>query len=217
MIDPAVPITHLDPDAVRLLMSLIVQRASTDEAQLTVLHHAGRVVSVVHSVDGHVGGHRDPVVEPAATAAALLASTGVGRVVVVDRAQLDDLAAAVVEAARRLPSQGDLLLEAHDLYWSHPAVATAPAAPRSSWAPVRDLLRQLPDGWLHLAIGREPTLDAHLRIAAGWIAEITGRAPAAPPLLRVELTWDDVAHITTAPDPLTALLDTLDHLTQPAP
>ena len=34
------------------------------------------------------------------------------------------------------------------------------------------------------------------------------------PLLRIELSWDDVSRIATAPDPLTALLDTLDRVAE---
>jgi hypothetical protein len=217
VIDPAVPITHLDPDGVRRLMALVTSRSGAAGTQLTVLHDEGRVIGVVHSVDGHVDAHREDVTDPAALAAALLEATGVDRVVVLDRSRLDDVAAAVVDAARRLPSQGDLLLAAHDIWWSHPAVVTAPTPPLSSWAPVRDLLRGLPDGWIHLAIGPDPRLDAHLRLAGGWIAEITGRDPAAGPLLRLDLDWADLERIAHAPVPLEALLDHLDHLHPPSP
>jgi len=216
VIDPAVPITHLDPDGMRRLMSLVVQRSGADDIQLTVLHDAGRVVGVVHSVEGHVDGHREPVSDPQATAAALLKETGVDRVVVLDRPRLEDLAAAVVDAARWNPSQGDLLLAAHDLYWSHPAVATAPAPPLPTWAPFRDLLRALPDGWLHIQVGGagedEPVLVACLRLANGSISEITGRDPGIEPRLRLDLTWDHVARIANAPDPTAALVDVLDEI-----
>lgn len=217
MIDPAVPIVHLDADGVRRLMSLVVRRQVSESTQLTVLHEAGRVISVVHSRDGHLLGHRGLITDPVAAAGALRRSAGVDRVVMLDRARLDDLAAAVVEAARRLPSQGDLLLEAHDLYWHHPAVVTDPAPPASSWAPVRDLLRALPDGWLHLSLGDDPRLDAHVLVRSGWVAAITGRDPGAGAVLRVVLGWDDVEAITAAADPVAALADALDRLAQPAP
>lgn len=211
MIDPAAPITHLDPGGVRHLMALVRHRMDASGHTLTVLHDAGVVVAVVDSNLGHVAGHREAIADAGARAAELLGLTGVERVVVLDRSQLDAVGAAVVELARQLPSQGDLLLAANDLWWSHPAVATAPVPPISSWAPVRQALRKMPDGWLHVALGGDdgPQLDAHLRVEGGWVREITGRMPRQATVASLAAEWSVVEAAAAAVEPWAALLDAI--------
>ncbi len=188
MIAPDLRMVDLDPTGFPWLCGLLARRDRTPTPSLQVLHDGGRVLNVVHTVRGRQPGHREPFDDPHARAAELLASTDVERVVLIDRSELDNLWAEIEAFARPEVTQPELLWASNDRFWSHPAVVTAPAAPRSPYPWVHGWFSSLgPDWWGLVGAWRdeELVLSVVFHVRDGLVRTVTsGEAFGWPRLPR---------------------------------
>lgn len=176
MIAADVRMVDLDPSGFPWLCSLLARRDRAATPTLQVLHDAGRVLNVVHTVRGRVSHHREPFGDPQSRARELLVSTDAERVVLIDRSKLDNLWAEIEALARPEVSQPELLWASNDRFWSHPAVATAPAAPRSAYPWVHGWFTSLgPDWWGLVGAwrGEELVLSLVFHVRDGLVRAVT--------------------------------------------
>lgn len=182
MIDPAVAVEDVDPEAFAHMNAVLSRRDRSTQSTVTVVHEG---------------------VETVADTEVLRQRHGTEQVVLLDRRGLDDLSAQFVALAKSTEDQGELLARCRQAYLGHWAVTVAPAPSDASdpWAPVRRLLESVPDGeWVEVVAG-EWVLAAELR--RGNIVRITSRPPGgATRALRVEGSVDDLDAVLSAANPL---------------
>jgi hypothetical protein len=168
VIAPDVVITDLEPDGFYLICQIAEQRQRRAERVVSVLHDAGEVVTVVDSHGGVLDAHREPFTDAQDRGAALLAETGADRVVLYDRAQLDELASRLADIPVTVLPQQRVFWDNADAFWSSPAIATAPPHHPDPWRVAPALLRRAEGGWALLAL-----YDGE-RCAATLLAQVSG-------------------------------------------
>lgn len=190
MIDPGVAIHDLDGSGYEALVGVLHARDRDRPPELHILHESGRVLSVVHTVDGPIPGPHPEVTDPDALPADLRRHYGVERVVVADA---DRLAASVVEAERRGAldrSQVTLFDRMSDAFWTSPGVATDPAPTPSLWPEVERAFARLPDG--PFAIVADDVLRMMVRMRDGLVVELTRAPDDLSGIPVVEATWAEI-------------------------
>jgi len=113
--------------------------------ELQVLHDSGRVLRVVHSVQGVLDRHREPFDDAPAKAAELLEAEDVHRVVLIDRSGLRGLWERIDSFGSPDHTQPELLWSANEAFWSHPCVTTAPEPSASPWPALAHRVNSLGD------------------------------------------------------------------------
>ena len=190
MIDRAVAVEDVDPDAFAHVNAVLSRRDRSTESSVTVVLDD---VGTLTDVEGLCAQHG--------------AEPGDG-LVLLDRSGLDDLSARFVELAKQTDDQGLLLARCRQAYLDHPAVtrlsplpALGPAAPTIGWAEVQSLLDGIPDGeWIEVVAG-DWVLAAEIQ--NGSIVRITSRPPGeATRALRVQGSVDDLDAVLSAANPL---------------
>ena len=214
MIAPDVKMVDLDPVGFGWVCSVITRRDRARRSGLTVLHESGHVVRVVHSTDGDLDAWHEPFANASERAHELLALAGVEEVTMLDRSGLDDLSAALVDAARRSPTQPEMLWACADAYRSHPAVALAPEREPSPWPAIAAAARSLgPHAWVDL-VAHDDSGDVVTRLTAelrdGVVVLLTSTPPAMEPVVHVDIAQRDLEAALLAPDPLAHLRDLAD-------
>ncbi len=167
MIAPDIAIVGLEPLGFAHLCGVVSRRERARGSEVQVLHERGDVLRVVHSEKGSINEFHESFDEPSRRATEILQSSEVARVVMLDREGLGDLSARLVELAKASATQTELLWKSSEVFWSHPAIATAPDRPRSLWNEISKRLSSLGDDfWVLLAAWRSDslflTLAAHL-------------------------------------------------------
>lgn len=179
MIEADVEVVDLDPAQWAVLNELVLE-ARRFRKWGYVLHNDAHVLTRYPDKLDVVPG--DPVGDPQALAERLLMSADVDRVVVIDRHGLP----AIARAAAVLVAPGGPLTryreEVEELYWTSPAVATAPAPPANPWRATRALAEAVGAGTVHLCVydqacSAAPVTAIALTVARGSVVRIS--SPAA--------------------------------------
>lgn len=224
MISPDVQIVDLEPDGFAHLCRLMSPRVYSTGRDLQILHADGRVVAAVDTRDGVVtSAYTGPVPDPDEA----LNRSGADRVIMVDRTMSDDLAQALLEAARTSPTQAELFWTSQATFWAHPAVTVRPPVGASVWPGLHAWLKGLgPETWAVLGAWRGDDLalslvvrfrdgDADLITSADHFGVRPPRAEAqrlvdivserGPVELALLCDLSDLESVISAPDPWTQL------------
>ena len=226
MIAPGLRVIDVEPDGFGVLNALVSRYDRPRSGELHVLHDDGRVLRVVHTLEGPTSRYREPLGDDLpAKAAELRRLAAVDRVVLVDRDGLSALSHLLSACGLPEVDQPTAFRRSHDVFWSSAAVVTDPAPPSSaSWDELEGHLRSLgEDYWALLsgydgercaftAVGRfvggqmvhltslQPVLgDA--RPAAGEAAQLVGAAEQLGPVpLALVAPLDVLRAVAIAPD-----------------
>lgn len=179
MIAPDVRVVDVEPDGFGVLCALSATYDRPTRGELHVLHDAGRVLRVVHTLTGPLQDHREPLGDDLpARARSLREAAGVDRVVLVDRRGLVAEADGFAAAGPGGVDQPAALRRSNEVFWSSPAVVTDPAPPATapSWERLEQHLRDLGDDYRALLAGYDGdrcsfTLVAH--VVEGRIRHLT--------------------------------------------
>jgi hypothetical protein len=207
---PDVEVVDLDPDVWGALADAVVQ-ARASQPWVHVLHQGGRVLSVAGTSGGRgelpeVGAELG---DPRRLCERLHASTGVARVVLIDRDHLAQIVKSVTGEARPGQTLAQLRHAVHQAYWSSPGVVTHPSPPRWPWALVAEVLANQPSpatGRVHVTRDGRVVMTLTLRIEDGLVTRISGspEEEVDEPLYGVTLDWSGVASALQAPEPAMA-------------
>lgn len=154
MIAPGIRVVDVEPSGFGELCALVSRYDRPSRGELHVLHDRGRVLRVVHTQDGP-SQHRDHLgADLPAAAQRLRTSTGVDRVVLVDRDGLLALSPVLAAAGPSDIDQPEMLRRSTSAFWASPAVVTDPAPPSvASWQRLAEHLRRLGDDYWGLLAG----------------------------------------------------------------
>lgn len=170
MIAPDVRVVDVEPDGFGVLCTLAATYDRPTRGELHVLHDGGQVRRVVHTLNGPLQEHHEPLGDNLPRRAAELRElAGVDRVVLVERSGLVAQADAFAAAGPGSVDQPTALRRSNEVFWSSPAVVTDPAAPHTgpSWERLEQHLRDLGSNYRALLAGYDGdrcsfTLLAHL-------------------------------------------------------
>lgn len=155
MIAPGLRVVDVEPDGFGVLNSLVSRYDRPTSGELHVLHDGGRVLRVVHTLEGPTSKHREPLGDDLpARAAELRQLAAVDRVVLVDRDGLAALSHPLSACGQAEVDQPTAFRRSHDVFWSSDAVVTDPAPPSSaSWDDLERHLQSLGDDYWGLLAG----------------------------------------------------------------
>lgn len=176
MISPQVAMIDLESEGLGRLNQMMSKRLWRSRHELHVLHRSGEVINVVDTKQGHIDGHRERIVDPAARAEELLAISGAERVILVDHDRAEELSASLVQLAASATSQTNLLWLAEEAIFEHPAIAVAPTPRPSIWEHISRNAAELGDDyWAVLGAwdGEELALSLIARVEQGLITVLT--------------------------------------------
>lgn len=180
MIAPDVAIVDLEPAGYSWMARLLAQRQMRADRVVTLLHDGGRVLAVRDSQRGFLHGFDQPVENAQARAEEMRVATGAGRVVVVERAAMEQVAQAVVDAASPQAGQIEAFRAGSEAFWESPGVATSPSPPPDSWKGVAARLSEAGHLWtLVTAEGVGPRRAALLAEVDGGQVRVLTSPPAA--------------------------------------
>lgn len=182
MIAPGVRIVDVEPDGFGVLNALVSRYDRPTAGELHVLHDQGRVLRVVHTMEGPTSEHREPLGDDLqARAAELRLLTGVDRVVLVDRDGLTALSHPLSACGQPDVDQPTAFRRSHDLFWSSKAVVTDPAPPTSApWVDLERHLQSLGEDYWGLLSGYDGSRCAFTamgRFVAGQLVHLTSLQP----------------------------------------
>lgn len=182
MIAPGLRVVDVEPDGFGVLNALVSRYDRPTAGELHVLHDRGRVLRVVHTLEGPTSEHREPLGEDLpAKAAELRRQAGVDRVVLVDRDRLSDLSHPLSACGPPEVDQPTAFRRSHDVFWSSDAVVTAPAPPnRASWVELERHLSSVGNDYWGLLAGYDGdrcAFTAVARFVAGQMVHLTSLQP----------------------------------------
>ena len=201
MIAPGIRIVDVEPDGFGVVCGLMSGRERETRGELHVLHDAGVVRRVVHTVTGPTPAFREPLGDDLPRRAReLREQAGVDRVVLVERAALVAQSHAFAAVGPSTVDQPTMMRRSNALFWSSPAVVTDPAPPAGgeTWQQLHQHLRGLGDDYWGLLAGYDGDRCAFTllaRFVEGQVVHLTSLLPLLgdrrPPV-------GDVAELVTA-------------------
>ena len=183
MIAPDIRVVDVEPDGFGVVCALASTYDRPTRGELHVLHDAGRVLRVVHTLTGPTSEHREPLGDDLpARAAQLRERAGVDRVVLVERSGFLALAGDLAAVGPATLDQPTVFRRSNAVFWSSPAVVTDPAPPDTgpSWERLEAHLRSLGADYWGLLAGYDGDRCAFTlvgRFVSGRLVHLTSLTP----------------------------------------